>query len=82
MIGVRGAADLNERFYLTGWAYAGGFGVGSDSMGDIFAGAGYRFTSATISVLGYRWLSVDRDTDDFLYDVTQRGFMLGLSFTF
>jgi hypothetical protein len=51
-------------------------------MGDIFGGSGYRFTPVTKGVLGYRWLSVDRDTDSFLYDVTQSGFLLGLSFTF
>jgi hypothetical protein len=82
VIGLRGRWDISEKTYLTGWAYAGGFGVGSESMGDVFGGIGYRFSPLTSGVVGYRWLSVDRDTPGFLYDVTQKGLIAGLKFTF
>jgi hypothetical protein len=83
LIGVRGKIFLGKSdVYLTGWGYVGGFGVGSDSMADLFGGVGYRFTNLVSATLGYRWMKVDRDTDEFLYDVTQQGILAGVSFNF
>lgn len=82
VIGLRGRLDVADRTYLTGWAYAGGFGAGSEQMADIFGGVGYEFTSVTAGVLGYRWLSVDRRSGDFTYDVEMKGLMAGLRFQF
>jgi pyruvate/2-oxoglutarate dehydrogenase complex dihydrolipoamide acyltransferase (E2) component len=82
VIGLRGRYDLSDRWFVTGWAQAGGFGAGSDSMGDVFGAFGYRFSDRTSGVVGYRWLSVDRETDDFLYDITMDGIMAGVSFGF
>lgn len=82
MIGLRGQFDLNDRWYVTGWGLGGGFGVGSDSAGDVFGAVGYRFNDRTAAVLGYRWMSVDRNTDDFVYDITMDGIMAGVSFGF
>ena len=82
VIGLRGRLDIADRTYLTGWAYAGGFGVGSENMADIFGGVGYKFTPMTSGVLGYRLLMVDRRSGDFTYDVEQKGLMAGLSFQF
>lgn len=82
VIGLRGRLDIGDRTYLTGWAYAGGFGVGSEQMADIFGGVGYKFTPVTSGVLGYRWLSVDRRSGDFVYDVEMKGLLAGLSIQF
>lgn len=82
VLGLRGRYNFDDRTYLTGWAYAGGFGVGSDSMADVFAAVGYQFTSTTAGVLGYRFVSVDRRDGDFIYDVEMDGLMAGLSFSF
>jgi len=82
MVGLRGRADLNEKVFVTGWAYLGGFDMGSNSMSDLFAGVGYKFGSRTSGVLGYRYMSVDREDGDFLYDVEQQGVVGGVSFAF
>jgi hypothetical protein len=82
VIGLRGRYDLSDRWFVTGWGMAGGFGAGSDSMSDLFGAVGYRISGRSSAVLGYRWLSVDRDTDDFLYDITMDGIMAGVSFGF
>ena len=82
VIGLRGRLDIADRTYLTGWAYAGGFGVGSENMADIFGGVGYKFTPAIAGEFGYRWLSVDRRSGDFKYDVEQKGLIAGLSIRF
>lgn len=82
VLGLRGRYNFDDRTYLTCWAYAGGFGVGSDSMADVFAAVGYQFTPTTAGVLGYRFVSVDRRDGDFKYDVEMDGLMAGLTFTF
>ncbi len=82
IIGVRGRREIGERSFVTGWAYVGGFGAGSENMADVFGGVGYQFTPTTAGVLGYRWMTVDRQNGSFLYDATQQGVLAGLSFQF
>lgn len=82
MLGVRGRTAITDRWFATGWAYAGGFGAGSDAMIDVLGGVGYEFTDTISGVVGYRYMSVDRDEPDFLYDVEQQGIMAGVSFNF
>jgi hypothetical protein len=78
--GVNWKADLSDRTYFSGWAFAGG--GGSDFTSDIFAGIGYRISDRTELIGGYRYLSVDRRDGDFLYDVEQQGALMGVSFGF
>jgi len=81
IIGVRGQSDLSDQFYLTGWAMAGG--GGSEFMGDVFGGVGYRLTERTALIGGYRYLTVDRrENDGFIYDVEQQGLVVGANFGF
>lgn len=82
MLGVRGRIDVVGDVFASGWAYAGGFGAGSEIMADLFGGVGYAWTDRIETTLGYRWLRVDRDTDDFLYDVRQGGLIAGLTVKF
>ncbi len=82
VIGLRGRADLGQKTFFTGWAYLGGFGVGSESMSDVFAGLGYQFTDVTSGIIGWRHISVDRRDDSFVYDIKQSGPVLGLTFRF
>jgi hypothetical protein len=67
---------------LASEGYAGGFGVGSDIMADLFGGVGYRFSELISATIGYRWMKVDRDSGGFLYDVEQEGVLAGLTFSF
>lgn len=82
ILGVRGNVDVVSDVFLTGWGFVGGFGVGSDIMADLGGGVGYRFTNSISTTIGYRWMKVDRDEDDFLYDVRQQGPIAGLTFRF
>ncbi|WP_425044093.1 hypothetical protein [Primorskyibacter sp. S87] len=82
VVGVRGRKNVGENGYLTGWAYLGGFGAGSEMMADVFAGYGYQFTPVTAGVLGYRWMSVDRKDGTYVYDMVQQGPLLGVAFRF
>ena len=83
VIGVKGMSKLGDtRFFLSGFAMIGGFGVSSDFMWDANINLGYQWTETFSTTIGYRYLNVDYENDDFLYDVSQDGILLGLSWRF
>lgn len=82
IIGAGGVLDLGPKVFARGWAYVGGFGIASDITADLFVGFGYRFTDSISATLGYRWVKVDYDRNDFLYDVQQAGIATGVAFAF
>ncbi len=82
-IGVKGHAPLgNSRFYFEGGAGIGGFGVGSDLFYDLNASIGYQWSKSIGTAIGYRLFKVDYENDGYVYDVTQQGWLLGLTWSF
>lgn len=81
IVGVKGRAEFAERWSAMGWAM---FAVGgdSDSSWDAFAAVSYRLTDRWQAQLGYRQMKVDYTKGGFVYDMTQAGPMLGVSYTF
>jgi hypothetical protein len=69
----------NSRFYMDGGLLIGGFGAGSDFMWDANLNLGYQWTETFSTTLGYRYLDVDYEKDDFLYDVALHGPELSLT---
>jgi len=83
IIGLKGFMPIGEsKFFFSGALVFGGFGAGSDFMWDGMINLGYRWTKGFSTTLGYRYLDVDYEKDDFLYDVAQSGLTLGLSWRF
>lgn len=82
IIGGTGIVDLGPKVFARGWAYVGGFGIASDIMADLYVGLGYQFTDRISASLGYRWVKVDYEDGDFLYDVRQEGVVTGMTFDF
>jgi hypothetical protein len=83
LLGFKGLTMLgNSKFYVSGVALIGGFGVGSHFMWDVNANLGYQWTETFATTLGYRYLDVDYENDDFLYDVAQDGITIGFSWRF
>jgi hypothetical protein len=82
MIGARGLYRFGDKSSVNVWGYAGGFGLTSDLMTDIYVGYNYSFTPMIAASAGWRYLSVDYENDDFVYDIVQQGPMLGVTFTF
>lgn len=82
IVGASGVIDLGPQVFARGWAYVGGFGLASDITADVFLGLGYRFTDRVSASLGYRWVKVDYEDGDFLYDVRQEGIATGVTFDF
>ena len=83
VIGLKGLAPLGEsKFFISGALVIGGLGVGSDFMWDGLINLGYQWTAMFSTTVGYRYLDVDYDEGDFVYDVYQDGLVLGLSWRF
>ena len=77
IVGARARYNIDETWYLTGFAAIGGFGAGSDITWDALGGVGYQYNEWLSFVAGYRALGVDYDQDGFDYDVVQHGPILG-----
>lgn len=78
--GVRGTYFLSDRVYLTGW---GNVGAGRAKLDwDAAAAVGYRINDSFSAVAGYRALGVDYSHDGFVFDVVQKGPILGLAYHF
>jgi len=83
IIGLKGLLPLDaSNFFVSGALVVGGFGVGSDFMWDGLLNLGYQWTPTFSTTVGYRYLDVETDEDDFLYDVYQDGPVLGFSWRF
>ena len=83
LVGLKGLTPIGESKFFVSVAFSiGGFGVGSDFMWDANINLGYQWTKSFTMTVGYRYLDVDYEDGDFLYDVAQNGLVLGLSWRF
>ncbi len=80
MGGIKGRYDFTDRFYVTGMALAGA--GGSDFGWDLMGGFGYQIADHFAAVAGYRALGVDYRNSNFVFDVTVKGPIVGLSLQF
>jgi hypothetical protein len=78
--GLRGKMALSQKLFLTGKFDLGG--GGSHFTWQVFAGAGYNLNPKIALIFGYRALDVDYDKNNFVFDMNQRGPILGLGFKF
>lgn len=83
IIGLKGRTMLGaSKFFINGFFIIGGFGAGSDLIWDGNVNLGYQWSDTIATTIGYRYLDVDYDNDDYLYDVSQDGIVLGFSWKF
>jgi len=80
VVGLRGKAALSEKFFFMGRFDVGG--GGSKFTYQLFGGLGYNLNKKIAVVGGYRALNVNYDRDNFLYDMSQRGPIMGIGFRF
>jgi hypothetical protein len=77
------AGVFGDRLNFTAYADMGGFGISSDFTYMLYGAIGYQFTGTTSAQAGYRLISHNTmDSDQFLYDVRQGGFLFGVAFNF
>lgn len=76
--GFRGKYAISNQFYLTGW---GNVGAGQAKLDwDVALALGYEVKRNISVVAGYRMLGVDYSKGGFVYDVVQKGPIIGLVF--
>jgi opacity protein-like surface antigen len=78
--GLRGGAALSPKFFVTGKFDLGG--GGSNFTYQLFGGVGYNVNPKIALIFGYRALDVNYRKDNFIYDMNQRGPILGAGFRF
>lgn len=78
--GIRGQYFFTDNLYLTGWGVVGGGQAKLDW--DVAGAVGYQFKNNLSAVAGYRALGVNYNHDGFVYDVVQKGPILGLVYHF
>lgn len=78
--GLRGKAPLSKKVFITGKFDLGG--GGSKFTYQLFGGVGYNINKRIALILGYRDLDVNYDKNSFLYDMSQRGPLVGVGFKF
>ena len=82
-IGLKGKIAIpDSNFFFTGGVIYGGFNINADYFYEISLNAGYRWTDSLSTLLGYRQYKLDYDQNNFLYDVKQAGWQLGLTWAF
>ncbi|WP_172330174.1 hypothetical protein [Mangrovicoccus sp. HB161399] len=82
IIGLAGRYELAEKWTAFGSADIGGFGAGADLEWTVTAGVNWAFSDLAALSVGWRHLYIDYDDDGTVYDVTQSGPILGLTFKF
>jgi len=78
--GLRGKAAVSDKIFVTGKFDLGG--GGSKFTWQLFGGAGYNVTPKIALIGGYRVLDVNYNKNNFVYDMNQRGPIVGLGFRF
>jgi len=79
LVGVQGRVRLAENWYANArvtTAIAGG----SDTAYGLSGGVGYIFNKSVSTHVGYRYLKIDYENNDFLYDVKMFGPTIALAF--
>ena len=82
VIGLHGAWEINDRWFIQGGGDIGGFGVSSDLIWQANLALGYRFNDRTSLLAGYRGLGVDYSDGGFLTDTVAHGPAIGMTLRF
>jgi len=73
IVGLRGQINITRWLFLAAQGDVGGFGVGSQITWNVQASIGVNFTRNVYAELGYRYMYVDYDHDNFLYQMNTFG---------
>jgi hypothetical protein len=83
-LGLRGHAALGRRFGVSALADAGGFGIGDSSelTWQVTGTLDYAFTERVSGRVGYRYMSIDYDSNDLSLDIDMYGPLIGVTWAF
>jgi hypothetical protein len=80
IVGLRGSTAVSKKLFVTGKFDLGG--GGSKFTYQLFGGGGYNINQKVALIFGYRVLDVNYDKNNFIYDMNQRGPIMGIGFKF
>lgn len=80
VIGARTSVQLSPRWSLSAYGDVGGFGMSSDLTYQALGAVSYAFNDRWALSAGWRHYAVDYEEDGFVYDVTQSGPIMGVTF--
>lgn len=81
-IGMRGRLPVTRELAVVASADVGGFGMGSDLTTQAQLGLSYALSDSFSADFGVRYMKVDYDKGDFVYDMENEGPYLGMSYHF
>ncbi|MNZ14716.1 hypothetical protein D3C78_316460 [compost metagenome] len=81
-IGLRGRVPLSTNLAMVASGDVGGFGLGSDLTTQALLGLSYALSDAFDAELGFRYMKVDYDKGNLVYDMENEGPYLGMSYHF
>ncbi|MDB4303708.1 hypothetical protein N9934_02840 [Desulfosarcina sp.] len=82
VFGVRVLAPFSKKWSFFGYGDIGGFGIGSDITYQALAGIRWQFSKVVSAKLAYRYLYQDFEEDDFKWDMSYQGPVIGIGFSF
>jgi len=82
LVGARYQSSLADNWHYQLRGDVGGFGVSSELVLNLLATIGYKFNNRLGAELGYRYVNIDFKEDDFIYDVSMQGIVVGLGISF
>ncbi|MFE1811757.1 porin family protein [Metapseudomonas otitidis] len=81
-IGLRGRVPLTREVAVVASGDVGGFGLGSDLTTQASLGLSWMLSDQFEAEMGFRYMKVDYDKGDFVYDMENEGPYLGMSYHF
>ncbi|MCX6971170.1 MAG: hypothetical protein NTV93_13600 [Verrucomicrobia bacterium] len=82
IIGLRGQINITRWLFLAAQGDVGGFGAGSQLTWNTQATVGFNFTRNIFAELGYRYMYVDYNKNNFLYQMNSFGLFSSIGVKF
>ena len=81
LVGIRVILPIGSGFFANAYGDVGG-GPDGDLTWQLYGGVGYNFNQSVAAYVGYRYLAINHDVNDFGFDISQEGPLIGLGIRF
>lgn len=82
VVGVRYTSDLAHKLFVFAKGDVGGFSAGATLDWQAFGGIGFKVHDKIPLFVGYRYLSIENEPRDSVYDIALKGVIAGVGFRF
>jgi hypothetical protein len=81
LVAARVILPIKSGFFANAYGDVGG-GPDGDLTWQLYGGFGYSFNRSISAYLGYRYLAINHDVNNFGFDISQQGPLIGVGFRF